>query len=158
MFLSPMCCRSPVVAGVMLGLLQIPTFFLLDQNIAVSSSYVHVSGYVFRGIVPNALERMPYLKTFYGVQDWGQLGSGLGIVFGALLSQRLSGVQIVQDASLSAFRQFFGGFLVLFGARMAGGCASGHGLSGIARLSSASIITAAAMFAGKVLLRVVSEL
>jgi hypothetical protein len=39
---------------------------------------------------------------------------------------------------------------VLFGARLAGGCASGHGLSGIARLSSASLITAACMFVGAI--------
>jgi uncharacterized membrane protein YedE/YeeE len=98
------------------------------------------------------------LLLVFSLSSGDQIGVALGTVFGAFLSQRLSGVVLVQDNTLSAFRQFFGGFLVLFGARMAGGCASGHGLSGIARLSSASIITAAAMFAGKVLLRVVSEL
>jgi hypothetical protein len=64
---------SPIWAGVTLGLLQIPTFFLLDQNIAVSGSYVSVAGYFFRLTVPNTFERMPYLKNFYGTGDFGQV-------------------------------------------------------------------------------------
>jgi uncharacterized membrane protein YedE/YeeE len=141
---------SPITAGIVMGLLQIPTFYVLDQNIAVSSSFVSVSGFFFRATVPNVFERMPYLKSFYGVGDYGQLGSGLGIVFGSFLSQYMSGVSVVHDSSLSFFRQFLGGLLVLFGARLAGGCASGHGLSGIARLSSASLLTAAMMFVGAI--------
>lgn len=52
---------------------------------AASSSFVTVSGMFFRAFVPDVFTRMPYLKTFYGVGDFGQLGSGIGIVFGAYL-------------------------------------------------------------------------
>jgi hypothetical protein len=95
-----------------MGLLQIPTYFFLDQNIAVSSTFVSVSGLLFRFTVPDVFNRMPYLKTFYGVADYGQFGSGIGIIAGSYLSQRLSGVVIVHDTTLSAFRQFLGGLLV----------------------------------------------
>jgi hypothetical protein len=37
---------------------------------------------------------------------------------------------------------------MLFGARLADGCTSGHGLSGLAQLSVGSTIAVAAMFAG----------
>ena len=37
---------------------------------------------------------------------------------------------------------------MLFGARLADGCTSGHGLSGTAQLAIGSIVAVAAMFAG----------
>ena len=43
-----------------------------------------------------------------------------------------------------------GGFLVGFGAKMAGGCTSGHGLCGLARVQWGSLAATAAMFAGGV--------
>ncbi len=46
---------------------------------------------------------------------------------------------------------FAGGFALLFGARLASGCPSGHGLTGMARLSIGSFVTVAAMFAGGML-------
>ncbi|MCK9225971.1 MAG: YeeE/YedE family protein, partial [Candidatus Muirbacterium halophilum] len=36
---------------------------------------------------------------------------------------------------------FMGGLLVIIGARMAGGCPSGHGLSGIAQLSISGFVS-----------------
>jgi len=38
--------------------------------------------------------------------------------------------------------------MLIVGARIAGGCTSGHGISGIAKLSYSSLITVAAMFIG----------
>jgi hypothetical protein len=43
---------------------------------------------------------------------------------------------------------FIGGFIMLVGARIADGCTSGHGLSGMAQLSVGSTVAVAAMFAG----------
>jgi uncharacterized membrane protein YedE/YeeE len=46
---------------------------------------------------------------------------------------------------------FAGGFIMLFGARIADGCTSGHGLSGMAQLAVSSSVAVAAMFAGGIL-------
>jgi uncharacterized membrane protein YedE/YeeE len=43
---------------------------------------------------------------------------------------------------------FFGGFILIFGARMAGGCTSGHVLSGGMQLALSSLAFAAFVFAG----------
>ena len=43
---------------------------------------------------------------------------------------------------------FCGGFLMLFGARLAGGCTSGHGISGMTLLNLESVVAVPAMFAG----------
>ena len=44
-----------------------------------------------------------------------------------------------------------GGFLVGFGARWAGGCTSGHAISGLATLQLASLIAVVGFFAGGLL-------
>ena len=41
-----------------------------------------------------------------------------------------------------------GGFLVGFGSRWAGGCTSGHGITGLATLQPASLLAVAGFFAG----------
>jgi hypothetical protein len=46
---------------------------------------------------------------------------------------------------------FFGGFILLLGARLADGCTTGHGISGMAQLAVSSTIAVAAMFAGGIL-------
>lgn len=142
---------SPVTSGILLGLLQVPTFFLLDQNIGISASYVLITGLIANVLTRGkASENIPFYKQFFSNGDYGQLGCAFGIFLGAMLSVHLSGVVIVQDPTATAARSFLGGFFVLFGARMAGGCASGHGLSGTARLSSASIVVTFAFFAGAI--------
>jgi hypothetical protein len=42
---------------------------------------------------------------------------------------------------------FFGGGLVMYGARMAGGCTSGHGISGTLQLALSSWVFVAVVFA-----------
>jgi hypothetical protein len=51
---------------------------------------------------------------------------------------------------------FAAGFLMLFGARIADGCTSGHGLSGLAQLSVGSTVAVAGMFAGGIITAMVA--
>ena len=57
-------------------------------------------------------------------------------------------------ATLTTLRGFVsvvvGGFLVGFGTAYAGGCTSGHGITGVADLQPASFVALAAFFAGGV--------
>jgi len=83
-----------------------------------------------------------------------------GIAIGALISMKLSGArrQAISPiwtralGSASPARRyvvaFAAGFIMLFGARIADGCTSGHGLSGTAQLAVGSMVAVAAMFAG----------
>ena len=50
-----------------------------------------------------------------------------------------------------------GGFASIFGARMAGGCTSGHGISGMSTLSVSSFVTMAAMFGGGIVARILLD-
>lgn len=55
---------------------------------------------------------------------------------------------LVGTGAVGLLAALLGGFLVGFGGRMAGGCTSGHGLSGIGRLQVGSVAATAAFFAG----------
>jgi uncharacterized membrane protein YedE/YeeE len=57
-------------------------------------------------------------------------------------------VRFGDNALLRAFFAAAGGILLGFGARFAGGCTSGHGISGITQLNITSILTVIFMFAG----------
>ena len=45
---------------------------------------------------------------------------------------------------------FAGGFIMVLGARIADGCTTGHGISGMAQLAVGSTVAVAAMFAGAI--------
>ena len=84
----------------------------------------------------------------------------IGIVFGAFISAWLSNeLQVVWVPSLWAahfgpsvagrfFAALAGGFCVGLGARWAGGCTSGHGISGTIQLAVSSWLAVLCFFAG----------
>ena len=57
----------------------------------------------------------------------------------------------------SPISAFVGGFVLIFGSRLGGGCTSGHGLSGCALLLVQSWIAVPAMFAGGIALAVAMQ-
>jgi uncharacterized membrane protein YedE/YeeE len=154
---------SPYVAGAIIGLLQIPTFLLMDTALGASSSFVTVGAHL-AAIVDPAVANIKYFASHMsGAKNWWQVAVVVGIAIGAFLSMRLSGARrqaispvwsrTMGVTSLGARAPIacLGGFVMLFGARIAGGCTSGHGISGIAQLSVGSTLAVAAMFAGGIL-------
>lgn len=152
---------SPYLAGIVIGLLQIPAFLLIETALGTSSSYVTVGGIVASWIDPSIL-KIDYVARHVAEagKNWWQVALVIGIAIGAFISMRLSGAKrhsispIWQRAlgSSSPTRRyavaFLGGFILLLGARIADGCTSGHGLSGMAQLAVGSTVAVAAMFAG----------
>jgi uncharacterized protein len=49
---------------------------------------------------------------------------------------------------ISLRQAWAGGFIIASGARMAGDCTSGHGISGLSALSFSSLVTVMAIFGG----------
>jgi uncharacterized membrane protein YedE/YeeE len=54
----------------------------------------------------------------------------------------------IDRLSARAPMAFAGGFIMVLGARIADGCTTGHGISGIAQLAVGSTVAVAAMFIG----------
>ena len=151
---------SPYVAGVLIGLLQIPAFLLLDTALGTSSSYVTVGASLAEFADPGVRGLQYAARHLDGAKNWWQVALVGGIALGALVSSVLSGTRrrgispvwaraLGTDSRFVRFAlAFAAGFVMLAGARIADGCTSGHGISGIAQLAIASFIAVAAMFAG----------
>lgn len=152
---------SPYVAGIVIGLLQIPAFLLIETALGASSSYVTVGGLLASAVDP-AVTEIGYVAKHVAAtgKNWWQVALVVGIAAGAFLSMRMSGanrrtISPIWARALGSgapkvrhLVAFGAGFLMLFGARIADGCTSGHGLSGMAQLSVGSTVAVAAMFAG----------
>jgi hypothetical protein len=105
------------------------------------------------------VEKNEYYLKVAPVIDWGWM-LVVGIIIGAFISAKLSGAFEVivvpnmwkAEISSSFFLRFiiamFGGITLGIGARWAGGCTSGHGISGTAQLSILSWVAAVCFFIG----------
>jgi len=150
---------SPYICGAGIGVLSWLTFLLSDKPLGTSTSYVRTAGMVerlFRGT--RVLEREFFKKTPPDI-DW-QWMLVIGIVVGAFISSMASGqarLVWVPEPWLSAFGSavaprlivaFIGGALLGLGSRWAGGCTSGHGISGTMQLAVASWVASICFFVG----------
>ncbi|SDU22681.1 YeeE/YedE thiosulfate transporter family protein [Stappia sp. ES.058] len=154
---------SPYVAGVVIGLLQIPAFLLVDTALGASSSFVTAGGWIASLFDPAAAQIDYFAKYMNGTKYFWQSALVIGIALGAFLSATMSSsrrasfspawTRMTGATSLWSRMAtgFAGGFVLLLGARIAGGCTSGHGISGMAQLAVGSTVAVAAMFAGGIL-------
>lgn len=160
--MNPLVSRtwSPYTAGIAIGLLQIPALLLVGTALGVSSSFVTVAASLLSYVDPAALS-VPYFKNHVSsAKDWWQVALMVGIALGAFISTRLAGTKRPamsgfwpRVAGITSFGQrfalgFAGGIVLLLGARIANGCTTGHGLSGLAQLAVSSFFAVAAIFVG----------
>lgn len=152
---------SPYLAGIVIGLLQIPAFLIIETALGASSSYVTVGALVSSWVDPSILV-IKYASSHVATtaKNWWQVALVVGVAIGAFISMKLSGARRAAISPIWARAlgspspakryavAFFGGFIMLFGARIADGCTSGHGISGMAQLAVGSTVAVAAMFAG----------
>jgi len=105
------------------------------------------------------LNRFPYLAKYIGTtRDLWMISVAFGIIGGSYLSSYLGGsiskfsyAIYSPHSAIKAIESIIGGIVIVFGSRLAGGCTSGHGISGVSGLSLASLITTASIFIGGIL-------
>lgn len=156
---------SPYAVGAAIGLLSWATFYFMGKALGTSTSFVGASGAALCSFAPDHVASNPYYLKEYGAKaggfkpvfDW-QMALDLALVAGAFLAARLGRTFAVERVpSVWAQRfgpsvprryaaAFLGGFILLFGARMAGGCTSGHGISGGLQLAVSSWVFFITMF------------
>lgn len=141
---------SPYLAGAIIGLTQIPAYFMIKTSLGTSGSFGTISC-----LLQNAAE---YTACFPKPKTTWQLGFVIGIVIGAWLSKTLSGNKRAAISSYwrtafpnntwlwRSFTAFVGGVLFMWGALLATGCTSGNGVSGVSLLYPGSLAAIAAMF------------
>lgn len=132
-----------VVGGLFIGLSQAASLVLTGGTLGISAAYEQIGDMFWwaeRTVVEGRKTPRPSVSSV-----WFALGSiaGSWVLFNSFdLPTPLSSVPI------SNLRAIFGGVLLTLGSRIAGGCTSGHGISGMSQLSMASFVTVASMFGG----------
>lgn len=156
------------VAGLLLGLLLIVATALV-KPLGVSTAYVVTDAVVLHQAAPGAAESNEYLSQYGEKQDWG-IDYGWMVVFGMFVGGGLASFitkrgrardksslptmwreEFGNSTPRRMMHAFLGGALLLFGARLAGGCTSGHVISGIAQLTLGSFVFGIAIFASGIL-------
>lgn len=150
---------KPYLYGALSGFVSIGSIYFTGKFLGASTTYVRTAAYAENFISSEKVQSMEYFIKNAPKVDW-QMMVLLGIFLGALLAalvfkdfkiQALPtlwkdrfGKSYVKRAILS----IVGGFILMFGARLADGCPSGHGLSGGLQLSLSSLIALICFFLG----------
>jgi uncharacterized membrane protein YedE/YeeE len=137
-----------VVGGLLIGAAQVASISLTSSPLGVSNAYQQAGSYLCRAI---GCEDVPR-PSFPPKSILFALGILIGSAVSGPLLPTLANAGTVPVANIQAF---IGGFLLIIGARVAGGCTSGHGLSGLASMSFSSLITTAAMFGSGIITQLI---
>ena len=151
---------SPYLVGALIGLLSMATFYFSDKPLGASTAYARLAGMVGKLFAPQHTESLKYYQDFKPKVDW-EVMLVVGVVGGAFLAAWLGGELTGEwlpamwiarfgegSLGLRLGAAFVGGGLMGFGARMAGGCTSGHGISGAMQLSVGSWVAVVCFFVG----------
>ncbi|KAI1616507.1 hypothetical protein EDD36DRAFT_137318 [Exophiala viscosa] len=137
-YLAPtrQCWLNPIIGGLLIGIAQATSVLFTRKTLGVSSAYQDIG------------------KYFWSVVE-GKSGPGLsnivfagGVIAGSKIISQYVPTIAETGSIISAPAAALGGFAMIFGARLAGGCTSGHGISGMSTMSLSSFITVASMFGG----------
>jgi len=141
---------SPYAVGAAIGGLETVAMLTAKKPLGITTVFENIAVMAAEKIAPKKLNIEAYKKEsgHTPVIDW-QTGLVAGVVLGSLYSSRIS--KDTKPSLLSRWRSrtkaaptrgyaaaAAGGALMMFGARMAKGCTSGHGISGTMQFSAAS--------------------
>ena len=150
---------SPYLVGVLIGLLNVVSLLVSKKPLGASTSFMKLGGIIYRAVDKEKAQNNEYYQKNEHKLDWGMM-LVFGIIIGAFVSSILSGdFNLIAVPSMWAnevsgsflvrfFSALLGGVFLGVGARWAGGCTSGHGISGTSFLSVISWVAAIAFFIG----------
>jgi uncharacterized membrane protein YedE/YeeE len=153
---------SPYVVGAGIGVLSWLAFLLSDKAIGVSTAFTRTAGMLEKIFAGEKVKEKAYYQKFPPVIDWEWM-LVLGLLFGAYISAALSNQFSLEwvppvwaaAAGTNIFARWLtalvGGIIIGFGARWAGGCTSGHGISGTMQLAVSSWLAAISFFIGGII-------
>ena len=141
-----------VLGGFTIGVSQMASCLLRENAVGMSATYEEIGRY-FWTIVGNTIQNRKNHKipvfpdtTIFAV----------GVVMASwLLLQLQPNYSPTMSLELSFVRASVGGCVMVLGARIAGGCPSGHGITGMSLFSVSSLISVTSMFVGGISLALV---
>jgi hypothetical protein len=158
----------PYIAGALAGLLAVASVVVSTQvlgkpkYLGASTTLVRAAGLIEKAVAPAHVEANAYYQSKKVKIDW-QMMLVVGVFVGALGAsladksfKRESVPPIWSErfgskVGIRAAGAFVGGAVAAYGVRLAGGCPSGHGMSGLMQLSISGFIAMAGSFGAGVL-------
>ena len=140
---------SPYVVGSALGVLSWFAFLTADHPLGITTAFEYTAGLLIKPLADSGSPATHYLAEETPKIDW-EWALVLGVFLGALVSATLSKDRTPEKVPCLWQQRFgnsigkrylvafLGGAIMMFGARMAKGCTSGHGISGALQLAAAS--------------------
>lgn len=138
---------NPYAVGALLGVLSWAVFAIVNAPLGVTTAVGQWSGAVVEPVVgTQGLQNNAYWSASMPAWNYGTLflvGTFLGALVSALISNsfKIETVPLVWQQRYGPaplprlIVAFIGGIVAMYGARMAGGCTSGNGLSGSMQLA-----------------------
>jgi uncharacterized membrane protein YedE/YeeE len=130
----------PIAGGLLIGATQAVSVVLTSSTLGVSTAYEQIGQYFWQALGQKDVATPPSPPS--------ALVFVLGMLAGSAAAAWSIPPVVVDSLEVSKLRAVIGGFLMVVGARSAGGCTSGHGISGLSAFSFSSLVTVAAMFGG----------
>ena len=145
------------ILGALLGILAIvsalATTHILGRTnfLGATTTIVRAAGFIERLFSPESVAYSTYYANIGIRVDW-QFMLVIGIGIGSFITAIATGTFKIEfvppvwkerfgsSGKKRAIFAFLGGILTIFGARLAGGCPSGHGISGLMQLSVSSFV------------------
>lgn len=148
---------SPYIAGALLGMTLLATFYIAGRGLGASGAMALVTAQSTFTVIPEFIGRLKYFAQYITpimpLINWNiflLIGLFLGSLAGALFTGNFK-VLLDKGSSMSVNTRLLtsltGGILIGFAARLARGCTSGVALTGGAQLALAGWIFVIAMFA-----------
>ena len=120
-----------MIGGIIIGIAVSMVYILTGTHATQSSFFTSTLSYFVKRPF---FQRESYLLT----REW-RLYFAAGVILGALVYTVTVSPDGFWVSSVPIWRFILGGFLVGFGTRLSRGCTSGHGISGLASLSTTSL-------------------
>jgi len=150
---------NPYVGGALLGALLFLTFFITGGGLGASAGLNRVQVAVLDVFAPAHVDRVGYMAEMGGGNKNALNNSTVFMILGTVLGGALSGwangrfkLEVRKGPHISdrtrLLLAFIGGFIMVYGARLARGCTSGQALSGGAVLAAGSWAFMFAVFGG----------
>lgn len=125
-----------VQSGILVGCAQAASVLIAKKTLGISSAFADFAAHVKSVMNGKGLGNA-----------WGNLLFASGVMIGTKIANQYVPAGIVEAVpEVGRGMALLSGFCSIFGARLAGGCTSGHGISGMSTLSVSSFVTVACMF------------
>ncbi len=135
-------------SGILVGLTVPLLYFLTGQGFGISTSFQQVGAMCAPG------SKLAYLRDFNKRKGMWTLMFAIGIAAGGFIANHwlsATPVEFLPESFMNVdggIRLFIGGILIGFGTRYAGGCTSGHAITGISNLNWPSLVATIFFFVG----------